>query len=401
MSLNSGGDGTFMTHISVIVPVHNAEAFLSDSLDSLRKQTLADFEVICVDDGSTDSTPGILRKYVDLDDRFSLITKPNSGAADSRNAGLAKAKGKYVYFFDAEDVLYPDAFEKAVASADDFDAEIVIFKYRLLDSNSGSVSKGLRPNDLPTMNLDRETDKRFEAKLFQLTGPAPWTKLFLREFVEKNGLRFQNLPRVNDLYFSWTALASANLIAVLNEGLIKYRISQSGNLRSGITNTPLTIIDALRATYEFLVERNIYSNELEQSFLNESVAHFSYNLAALKTESAYQQLFEAGRNDLFVEFKLFDFQPAYFHDSATALFAEQLRNFDNYKDFLHARSKNIQNDVTKLSQELANERLELDWLDTNWEKLRRSPGHLFDDGFAGLVRKVSTHFEDLRRRFVN
>ena len=98
--------------ISIIVPVFNVEKYLSECLNSLINQTLKDIEIICVDDGSTDSSPSILEEFRNKDERIKVIRQENSGVSVARNNGLAIAQGEYVGFVDSDDWVDADFFEK-------------------------------------------------------------------------------------------------------------------------------------------------------------------------------------------------------------------------------------------------------------------------------------------------
>lgn len=91
--------------VSVIIPVYNIEKFLSACLDSVCSQTLKDIEIICVDDGSTDSSLAILHRYKKQDERVIVLTQQNQGAGAARNYGLSIAKGEYLAFLDSDDFL--------------------------------------------------------------------------------------------------------------------------------------------------------------------------------------------------------------------------------------------------------------------------------------------------------
>ena len=101
--------------LSIIVPVYNAEEWLKECLDSLVAQTIDDFEVILVDDGSTDRSFDICREYAEKDSRFRLIRQDNQGAAAARNTGLGAAQGEFVGFIDSDDMASPDMFEVMVS----------------------------------------------------------------------------------------------------------------------------------------------------------------------------------------------------------------------------------------------------------------------------------------------
>ena len=112
--------------ISVIIPVYNAERYLRDSLNSLLQQTFEDWEAICVNDGSADSSAQILQEYAAKDNRFIIISEPNSGQSVARNKALELAKGKYVAFLDADDLLKENFLESLYNAAEATGADLAI-----------------------------------------------------------------------------------------------------------------------------------------------------------------------------------------------------------------------------------------------------------------------------------
>ena len=114
-----------MPSISTIIPVYNTARYLRRCLDSIANQTYRDWEALCVDDGSTDGSPAILREYASRDSRFRIISKPNGGLSDARNAGLAAAAGEYINFVDSDDLIHPQTFEIALALAKRDGSDIV------------------------------------------------------------------------------------------------------------------------------------------------------------------------------------------------------------------------------------------------------------------------------------
>ena len=108
--------------ISLLVPICNVERYLRECLDSAQGQTLTDIEIICINDGSTDSSLEIINEYASRDDRFIVIDKPNSGYGDSMNKGLSIAKGEYVGILESDDFFEPDALELMYKAAKSVDA---------------------------------------------------------------------------------------------------------------------------------------------------------------------------------------------------------------------------------------------------------------------------------------
>ena len=119
-----------MVKVSVIVPVYNVEEFLGECLDSVINQTFSDFELICVNDCSTDSSLEILEKYALLDSRIKIIqTEINSGLGFARNHGLKYAKGDYILFLDSDDYILDNTLEKLYINATRNESDIVLFKF--------------------------------------------------------------------------------------------------------------------------------------------------------------------------------------------------------------------------------------------------------------------------------
>ena len=113
--------------VSVIIPVYNTEPWLKECLDSVLRQTMAGFEVICVDDGSTDRSGAILKDYAARDARFCVISQKNKGQSAARNAGINVARGTYIYFLDSDDYIEPDLLETACRELDKKKLDIVFF----------------------------------------------------------------------------------------------------------------------------------------------------------------------------------------------------------------------------------------------------------------------------------
>lgn len=117
-----------MTKISVIVPVYNTQDYLSECIDSVLNQSLSDFELVCIDDGSTDGSLEILKAYEENDSRIQVISQENRGLGASRNVGLNIAQGEYVLFLDSDDYLESGALEKLHDKASENDLDLVFFK---------------------------------------------------------------------------------------------------------------------------------------------------------------------------------------------------------------------------------------------------------------------------------
>ena len=122
-----------MPEISVIIPVYNASSFIAETLDSLTRQTFSDFELICVDDGSTDKTPQILETYAKQDQRIVILRQDNMGPGAARNKGLDSARGNYVCMLDADDLYDEQMLEIMHNRSLETDADVVVCRCEMFD----------------------------------------------------------------------------------------------------------------------------------------------------------------------------------------------------------------------------------------------------------------------------
>lgn len=219
--------------VSVIMPVYNVEKYIRKALDSFVYQTLSDIEIICVDDGSTDSSRKIVEEYMEKDKRVKLLTQKNQGAGAARNFGMKHAQGKYLYFFDSDDYCVPELLEKVVNKAELTNADITVLDYFRVDEQTKETVeyKGLDYRLFPR-HKETFSYKDVPFKILSIVNPTPWNKLFNREFVLSTGLQFLTLSTTNDITFCALTVAMAERIAYVNEPLMYYRINRKESLTS-------------------------------------------------------------------------------------------------------------------------------------------------------------------------
>lgn len=188
---------TITPQISIIIPLYNAEKTIGRCLDSIYTQTFSSYEVIIVDDGSTDNSAE-LAKFHPVGRSIAscrVISQNNKGAAAARNLGLSMARGKYVTFIDNDDWIDSDFLDTLFNAAEHNDADIVISGYRRPDSDNKIVNEvKIRPNT--------------EWSAYSVG--AAWGKLYLRSFIEANNLKFYISDLNEDLPFTLGALLKSN-----------------------------------------------------------------------------------------------------------------------------------------------------------------------------------------------
>ena len=113
--------------VSIIIPVYNSQAFLDESLSSIRNQTFKEIQIICVDNGSTDGSSAVLEKHAKEDKRIELIKTPRSNAGAARNIGLQHATGEYLFFFDSDDICESDLLELSIKKIETEKSDVLVF----------------------------------------------------------------------------------------------------------------------------------------------------------------------------------------------------------------------------------------------------------------------------------
>lgn len=260
--------------VSVIIPVYNQEKYLEQCMDSVLAQSLKEIEVLCVDDGSTDRSKEILKKYAEQDRRVHILCQENAGAGAARNHGLRNAKGKYLSFLDSDDFFEPDMLLKAYEQAEKDRADFVVFESDKYLTDEGKYIASpwtLRKADIPPytpFSYRQLTDNIFKT----MVGWA-WDKLYLHSFVTEQGLWFQEQRTTNDLLFVFSALTAAKRISVVYEVLAHQRRGNQNSLSNTREKSWDCFYNALIALRERLKEQGILW-EVERDYINYAL-HFS------------------------------------------------------------------------------------------------------------------------------
>jgi glycosyltransferase involved in cell wall biosynthesis len=268
--------------LSVVVPAYNAEALLGTCIDSILEQTFPDFELIVVDDGSTDATLSLLRSYAAQDDRVQILAQSNSFAGVARNHGMKHAKGEFLLFLDADDSFAPTMFEKLVERAKDTEADVVVCACQVLDGESGEITDPYFGLDVEDPAAVLSADEMAET-LYQFTFLWPWNKLFKAEFIAEHGLQFQALRSANDVYFVAMALALSTRIAFIPEALVTYR-----QILSSLTHTKEAswhnVIEALLSVQDRLGDLGLY-DRFEHTFTVKALSELPWYLCTLSHDT--------------------------------------------------------------------------------------------------------------------
>ena len=215
--------------VSVIVPVYNCEAFLPQCIDSLRRQTLQEIEMIFVCDASPDDSLSILRRYEAQDSRIHVIAfEQNRGVSAARNAGIELASGEYVIFCDSDDWVEPEMYARLYAMAAEYDADIAFCRvFKDYESRQENVPLGFATGTRFDENAIRETlipamlSKETDSDDLPLSGYTP-RNLFRRDVLQKHRFR-EEIRYAEDLLFIIECMLDSRAAVALDEAYYHYR----------------------------------------------------------------------------------------------------------------------------------------------------------------------------------
>ena len=204
-----------MVRISIIVPVYNGEKHLSECIQSILDQSFTDIEVIVINDGSTDGSLSLIKRYAQNDSRIVVINQKNKGVSAARNAGLSKARGDYIMFVDADDyIARKDALELLIDFAkENGNPEVVCFR-RVGDTRGRKAPSG----------YSKLNDSIIGRMIVDETINTLWDKLYKKSIIKENSIKFPvGIRMAEDLLFNVQYFREAKTIGFFDEELYYYR----------------------------------------------------------------------------------------------------------------------------------------------------------------------------------
>lgn len=276
--------------ISVVIPVYNVGKYLRECLDSIILQTFPEWECICVDDGSTDSSLAILDEYAAKDSRFSVIRGEHSNAGHCRNVGLDIANGRYLLFLDSDDVFSPDLFEVLLSGAEKNNADIAACSSKMFIDGSP-----VEPDDLPEEVIWEETSFDSVKNPFMQLATMPWNKLFRTAFVRENGLRYLEQVSTNDFTFCALAIALSSKSVVTDLRLVMYR-QHASSIQAHKSKNPENYLHAVGAVCDILKASKRTTDAVWWKFAEVFVGGLNWELKTQTTAKAYFSLQRMSRD---------------------------------------------------------------------------------------------------------
>ena len=246
-----------MCKITVALSVYNVEQYLKDSIDCILRQTFSDFELLCIDDASTDSTWDILQEYQRRDSRMRLIRQDrNKGLSVSRNLAIQEARGDYLLMLDGDDLYAEDMLEKAYGKAVDSNAEMVLWDYVAFRNEEEIQNRIKVPSELADINPN---DK---VKLLRRPAFSP-VRMIKRSVLHSLNIQFPVGLTKQDIPVHWKLVTSLNNIALIPKYFLFYR-QQPNNTTSRRDRSVFSLAYVMDITRRQLIEDGIYDSYKEE-----------------------------------------------------------------------------------------------------------------------------------------
>ena len=244
-----------MSKISVVVAIYNIENYLKRCLDSISKQSYTDFEVLCINDGSSDNSENIIKDFLN-DNRFHLYNKQNGGLSDARNYGLKHVNTEYVMFVDGDDYLEKDLLSKAIEQLDKSKSDMLVFSYYQHYEDNIEIIKTNKSTG--TYLLESNKD------LLAFTPNAAWNKVYKTCLFKENKIEYPKGYRYEDLGTTPKLLLKTNKIDYLDIPLYNYIIDRPDNITSKIDNKLYDIFVMCSNIIDYYKENRKYDDYKEE-----------------------------------------------------------------------------------------------------------------------------------------
>ncbi len=281
--------------ISVIIPVYNVEEYLRECVDSVLKQTYQNFEIILVDDGSTDSSGKICDEYVKKDDRITVIHRKNGGLSVARNTGLSESNGNYVYFLDSDDYVSENALETLLKIAEKDNSDIVFFDaVSFADTDDFTVKQNYTRKSRYKTNSGLSIFAQMtENKEFHSAVPL----LFIRkEFLSESKVRFVPDILYEDMVFTYQLFCKASTVSQCSDTLYFRRYRKNSIMTSSKTKKHFT---SCITVYQ---HNSAFANEVGE---NNKAVYWYVSRCAFNIFNVYEKLCKADKKNCKNELKIF------------------------------------------------------------------------------------------------
>ena len=267
--------------VSIVIPVYNCEKYLSKCVESLQCQTYGDLELILVNDGSTDGSSALCRKYASEDSRVRVIDKPVSeGAGPARNSGIDDANGELIMFIDSDDWVEENMVEKLVEALQSGEYDVAVCGYETFVEGVGDVNNDIIKYEEREFHDAGETRGFFVEYFPEGIAGYLWNKIYRVDIIRENGIRFPDMRRLQDGVFNVRYFNCIRSCKIISEVLYHYRINAQIDM---FRKCPRNYFDLIRSFSEYYIDIKKTWGE----YSDEKIAVFFLNELGTCIENAY------------------------------------------------------------------------------------------------------------------
>ncbi|MCQ9628389.1 glycosyltransferase [Cetobacterium somerae] len=238
-----------MVKVSVIIPVYNVELYLKETLESIINQSLKEIEIIVINDGSTDKSLDIIKKYQNMDKRIKIINQKNKGVSVSRNEGLKKATGEYIYFMDGDDYLEKIALEKCYVESVNQNLDVLFFDGESFLEKLDNIIGNYYTRNNVSKNVKNGKGCLKELNKLKYFRTSPCLNFINKKYLDTLKLKFYPKIIHEDELFTYILYLNAKNIKYLNEKFFKRRIRENSIMTN--EKTERNIVGYLTVAKEF------------------------------------------------------------------------------------------------------------------------------------------------------
>ncbi|MBO4374847.1 MAG: glycosyltransferase family 2 protein [Lachnospiraceae bacterium] len=330
--------------VSVIIAIYNAEKYLKRALDSLMQQTHKRFEIIFVEDGSTDDSKAILARYSAIDDRIRVLHQPveSHNASRAFNMGIDHARGEYLLLLNDYDIFEPDLVEKTINRARETGSDIVLFDAYLYDEETDSDRYAdIYLNRVALGGVGDFRPKERAEDLYSLSAGCTWNMLISRHLLDYYNIRLRDLDGAFDLEFSYMALSCASRVSVLYERLVHNRRYAENNHRTRINEWPETGYMAYFNLKEELKKRSLYET-YRVAFVNKVMTEIEDYLKRMTDSESFLKLYGALQREYLYKLGTFEIRDEEFATRHALLIRNAIKNMAPMEYLLNAKDDVIE-----------------------------------------------------------
>lgn len=248
-----------MPKVSVVIPMYNVEKYLDKCMESVTNQTMDDFEVILVDDGSKDGSLGKAEQWRQrYPDKVRVYTQKNAGQGDARNNGVLYARGEYILFVDSDDTVTRDFVEETYRAVTSCGADMAVFDAVAVDEDGNKIE------DMVGCHTDESVVSLETFPRILLEYPCPWNKIYRRSLFTDNNLKYPTHMWYEDLAGACMFYTGAKKVAVLHKQLYYYMQRTTSVMHSKVSPKNIEILRAMDIILEFYREKGLYGRYYQE-----------------------------------------------------------------------------------------------------------------------------------------